>query len=86
MLDNPLAVPLLDYLAYKAGCIYLSDLKYLDGWQRVRLARELEKVPAQAADLRTWNDALEYLAREPSEPTAEEARARLITTLSKTTL
>ena len=49
-------------------------------------ARGLERIPAEAADLRTWNDALEYLAREPSEPTAEEARARLITTLSKTTL
>lgn len=84
--NNALTLPLLEYLSYRAGCAYLSDLRYISDWQRVQLARVLEKIPAEAADLRTWNDALEYLAREPSEPTAEEARARLITTLSKTTL
>ena len=84
--NNALTLPLLEYLSYRGGCAYLSDLRYISDWQRVQLARVLEKIPAGAADLRTWNDALEYLAREPSEPTAEEARARLITTLSKTTL
>ena len=84
--NNALTLPLLEYLSYRAGCAYLSDLRYISDWQRVQLARVLEKIPAEAADLRTWNDALEYLAREPSEPTAEEAPARLTTTRSKTTL
>ena len=79
-----MTLPLLDYLAYRAGCGYLSDLRYLGGGQRARLARALAEIPAEAADLRTWNDALEYLAREPSEPTAEDARARLIAALSGT--
>lgn len=81
---EPLTLPLLDYLAYRAGCVYLSDLRQAAGWQRARLARALEQIPAEAVDLRTWNDALEYLTREPSEPTAEDARARLIAALSKT--
>lgn len=81
MPDNPLSIPLLDYLAYKSGGVYLSDLKYLDGWQRVRLARALEEIPAEAADLRTWNAALDYLAQAPPEQTAEAARNRLAAAL-----
>ena len=81
---EPLTLPLLEFLQYQAGCVYLSDLRYLGGGQRARLARALAEIPAEAADLRAWNDALEYLAREPSEPTAEDARARLIAAMSKT--
>ena len=82
--NNALTLPLLEYLSHRAGCAYLSDLRYISDWQRVQLARVLAEIPAEAADLRIWNDALEYLAWEPPEPTAEEARARLIAVLSKT--
>lgn len=81
--NNALTLPLLEYLSYQAGCAYLSDLKYIDSWQRARLARVLEKIPAGAADLRTWNDALDYLAQAPPEQAAEDARALLITKLSQ---
>ena len=81
--NNALTLPLLEYLSYRAGCAYLSDLKYIDSWQRARLARVLEKIPAGAAELRTWNDALDYLAQAPPEQAAEDARALLITKLSQ---
>lgn len=81
--NNALTLPLLEYLSYRAGCAYLSDLKYINGWQRARLARVLEEIPAEAADLRTWNDALDYLAQAPPELAAEDARALLITKLSQ---
>ena len=42
----------------------------------------LAEIPAEAADLRTWNDALDYLAQAPPEQTAETARARLIAALT----
>lgn len=74
---------LLDMLSIQARCPCLSDLKYLDDWQRVRLARELEKFPADAADLKDWNDALAYLSRYPPQETAEAARERLIHVLSR---
>ena len=83
MKGNALTLLLLDFLAYKTGCAYLSDLKYINGWQRARLARVLEEIPAWAADLRTWNDALDYLAQAPPEQAAEDARALLITKLSQ---
>lgn len=82
MSSDVLTLPLLEFLQYKAGCTYLSDLRRLDGWQRARLARVLEQIPAGAADLRTWNDALNYLAEAPPELTVEDARVRLIAALS----
>ena len=82
MRDTPLTLPLLEFLQYRAGCAYLSDLKYIDSWQKARLARVLEEIPAEAADLRTWNDALDYLAQAEPEQTAEDARARLIAALT----
>ncbi len=80
--NNALTLPLLEYLSYQAGCAYLSDLRYISGWRRARLARVLEEIPAEAADLRTWNDALDYLAQAGPEQTAETARARLIAALT----
>ena len=70
-------LPLLEFLAYKAGCVYLSDLHNASSWQKVRLVRELERVPAEAAALREWNDALAYLSQAPPEKTAQAARERL---------
>ena len=74
-------VPLLDYLQWKMGCAYLSDLHWLSGGQRMRLAREIERIEAPEASLHEWNDALEYLLGRGPEPTAEAARAALIAAL-----
>lgn len=82
MSSDVLTLPLLEFLQYKAGCTYLSDLRRLDGWQRARLARVLEQIPAGAASIHDWNDALDYLAEAPPELTVEDARARLIAALS----
>lgn len=73
---------LLDALLLMAGCRNLSDLRYLDGWQRAYLARRLGKIPPYAAALKEWNDALMYLSREPPQETVEAARDRLIQSLS----
>ena len=36
---DALALSLLEFLAYKAGCPYLSDLPRVIGWQRVRVGQ-----------------------------------------------
>lgn len=74
---------LLEAMSIQMGCAYLSDLRFLDGVQRGILAEKLESIPARAADLRDWNDALEYLTRN-SRPMAdaEQARAALIAALT----
>lgn len=75
MNHDDLALPLLDYLAHQVGSTYLSDLPRMNG---ARLARELEQIPAEAASLHDWNDALEYLAQAPPEATPQDARDRLV--------
>lgn len=82
MTSDALALPLLEFLQYKAGCTYLSDLRCLDGWQRARLARVLGQIPLEAASIHDWNDALDYLAQTGPEQTVEDARARLIAVLT----
>lgn len=62
------ALSLLDELARRIGCTYLSDLRFLDAPGRQALARTLADIPAGAAGLREWNDALAYLSGEPPEP------------------
>ena len=69
-------VPLLDYLQWKMGCAYLSDLHWVSGGQRMRLAREIERIEAPEASLHEWNDALEYLLGCRPEPTAESRAGR----------
>lgn len=76
-------IPLLDALSLKAGCEYLSDLHFLDAWKRARLARALKDIPADAAELKEWNDTLQYLERQPPEETAVAARERLLQSLSQ---
>lgn len=79
MNHDPLALPLLDFLAHQVGSAYLSDLPRMSG---ARLARELEQIPAEAASLHDWNDALEYLAHAPPEATPQAARGRLLERLT----
>lgn len=72
---------LLELMASRSGCTYLSDLRYLDELQRGQLFRLLEKYPADTADLREWNDALDYLTGQTPEATAEAARTSLLRAL-----
>ena len=65
---DALALSLLEFLAYKAGCPYLSDLPRV--------------IPAESASLHDWNDALEYLAQAPPEATPQAARRRLLERLN----
>lgn len=55
----------LEVLQLQMGCTYLSDLRYLPDTERIQLARKLMEVCPEAATLHEWNDALQYLARQP---------------------
>jgi hypothetical protein len=69
---------LLDAMAAHIGCTYVSDLKYMDDDQRIRLLYKLERTPPETASLREWNDALTYLTGEAEVHTREDARHRLM--------
>ena len=79
------ALSLLDELAQRIGCTYLSDLRFLDAPGRQALARTLADIPAGAGGGRVWRGGLAYLCGEPPEPTAADARPRLLERLTRST-
>lgn len=74
---------LLDVLTYRLECKYLSDLRHLKYLKLMQLIHELESIPADAATLEEWNDALNYLAFAPAEERKENARQQLIWLLTE---
>ena len=70
MAHDAFALPLLEFMQHRAGCLCLSDLQSIADWLRSRPVRE-------------WNGALAYLSGAPPEETAQAARERLIHVLSR---
>lgn len=78
--------PLLDVIAKELCCEYLSDLRFMRSFSRIRVARFIEEnVSAADASLNEWNDALSYLVNAPAEKTQIEARQRLLECLRQST-
>ena len=67
---------LLDILAAKSGCMYLSDLAV---GKVLLLPHYLRELDADAFSLREWEDAVSYLTgEERSFETPEQAKQYLI--------
>lgn len=56
----------------------LSDLRYLSPKRQKRLARDIASIPSKDFSLQEWNDALQYLARAPTEASVVDAQKRLV--------
>lgn len=76
--SSALTHPLLEYLAYISGSKYLSDLHYLDGTGRNRIAQALENISSESVSLWEWNDALKYLVEAGPAASPSAARELLI--------
>lgn len=74
-------IHMLELLAARLGCSYMSDLKYLSSARRQQLSREIEKIAPESADLKEWNDTLMYLTNMPPASERESARLELINCL-----
>ena len=53
---------LLEYVSFKIGCMYLSDLRNPLHWFMIQ--RILSGIDCYAYDLNEWNDAVSYLTGE----------------------
>ena len=62
-------ISLLDFLAYKGGCMYLSDLRSINSTECRMLKRCIEEISTDRFVAREWQDALEYLADTKTEET-----------------
>lgn len=60
--DNLIDLSLLDYLAYKTGCLFPSDLRYAE---KCMIRRVVEKTPAETFSMNSWLDAIEYMSGVP---------------------
>ena len=69
---------LVEYISYKVGCTYISDLPGLDGLGKMKAVHVLDDVSADVYPLKEWNDAQQYIVHGSAELTAEEARAALM--------
>ena len=69
---------LVEYIAYKIGCTYISDLPRLDKAGLAKAGHVLDRVPAEVYPLNQWNDALQYIVRGQPALTAEDARSDLL--------
>ena len=76
-------VHLLDYLALRAGCTYLSDLRRPGPGQRARLRGALAELAPDCAPQREWDDAVAYLTGGPPAPGPEAAKAALLDWLAQ---
>ena len=73
---------LVDYLSYRTGCAFLSDLRNLDDGERKYICGVLREISPTDASLWEWNDALTYLTNASPEKTQQAARERLLELLS----
>lgn len=56
--DSLIDLSLLDYLTYKAGCLFPSDLRYA---KKYTIRRVVERTPAEAFSMKNWMDAIQYI-------------------------
>ncbi|MBC8530468.1 hypothetical protein [Gehongia tenuis] len=81
--DPDFPLHLLDYLALRMGCEYLSDLRFLEIDKRMQMARVLLAIPVGAAGPLEWNNTLVYLTGGHGERDPEAVKAQLIASLSE---
>lgn len=78
MMREPPAAPMLECLAARLGCVYLSDLRCLPPGKQACLRELLQNIPADAAPLSDWNDTAFYLAALLPADMAQESRRALL--------
>ena len=70
---------LLLVLSEKIGCMYLSDLKFIE--DKGKIKSELKKILPQDFTLKQWNDAITYLTGQEKEFSSKiDAKRFLIAT------
>lgn len=69
--ENVLSLSLLEFLAYRAGHVILSDLHHMDALDRARMVRALEVIPPDCGNGTTrWSIWRGFLQRRPLRPPA----------------
>lgn len=78
---NAPTLGLLEYVSFKVGSIYLSDLHDPLYWPRIQ--RILRGIDCHAYNLHEWNDAVSYLTGKTASFTDVEQAASFLQTYNK---
>lgn len=79
-----LPMGLLEYLTFKSGLIYLSDLR--TPWAFVTVVREVAAISSKYFSVSEWNEAIRYLLNEDAQFTdADQAKEYLLAGLGRDT-
>lgn len=78
MEKSSMRMSLLDAVIIQTRCQRPNDLGSLCRLQRIELARAVEKLDAEMAELGEWNEVLTYIAHVPGEKDQKDARKKLI--------
>ncbi|MDY2997902.1 MAG: hypothetical protein SOU16_11430 [Faecalimonas sp.] len=73
---------LLDYLTFSMGMEFISQLKYLDQIEKIKLVHLLKKIPVEQFSLKEWNDVACYICNLPTMETSENAKKEIFTALT----
>lgn len=73
---------LLEYLAERENCVYMSDLQFLRGLDRAHLLHEIRRLPEDRFPVEEWNEALAYLSGRRPKQTSRAAKESLLSNLS----
>lgn len=73
-------ISLLDYLAEKCGCEYLSDLRYMDGGD---ICDTLSQISEGLFPREQWKDAYDYLVGESAIGGDQASKETLMKDLRK---
>lgn len=80
-MNGKMPISLVDFMAFKCGCMYVSDLPHVGMHEKMKIIRVLETLETDIFSIHDWNDALDYLLHEPPCDTEEEAREKLASRL-----
>lgn len=76
-----LRISLVDYLAARNNCVFISDLTHLNFIGKMRLAAVVNEIQPKDCSLHEWNDALQYIVAERPVDSPEVAKKNLLIAL-----
>ena len=65
-------LPLIDYLAQKARCTYISDLR------KLKRTTKVQQIPEEVYSMDDWNEALMYMSNREARYSSFTAKEEIL--------
>ena len=71
-------LPLIDYLAQKVRCTYISDLRKLKRTTQFDLIDAVQQIPEEVYSMDDWNEALMYMSNREARYSSFTAKEEIL--------